>query len=83
MPTESEMYELVCKDRFDSLDDKLADIYNCLKGNDGAGLTVKVDRNCQALKIIQGRWKYLLGVVGALTVGVGIRLITLLIQVIK
>ena len=52
---DDEMYKLVCKQRFDTLDEKMDQVLILLKGDNGnAGL-------CEKVRVLSGRWKVMIG----------------------
>ena len=61
-----EMYHLVCKDRFDKIDESLERLHIAISGNGRDGLSSKTVRLETEVAAIKSRWKYILGVLAAL-----------------
>lgn len=69
MPEEQEMYELICKDRFDKIDGKLDNITEKLTANP-SGLIPRMAVVEDQTKANTSRWKRLFAAIIALAVAV-------------
>jgi len=62
---EQEMYDLICKDRFDKIDEKLDQIDRKLSGNGLLTRTAIIEKDIGRLK---SYWKWTVGIITALIV---------------
>ena len=64
MPNEDQMYELICKDRFDKIDESLEKLNEKLSGN--PGLVSRLAIVEEQTKANTSRWKRVFGAIIAL-----------------
>jgi len=73
---EVRMYELVCKDRFDTIDKSLLRIEKRLVGDSGDGICERITIVEQVVKHHAARWKWIFGICVVLIGKIGYDVLT-------
>ena len=68
--SEENQYTVFCKDRFNHLDNKLDKIFTILEGNGAAGIKGRLGKMESAVTVIEGRWKWIFGILAAITAAI-------------
>ena len=77
---DQKMYELVCKDRFDKIDNKLDDISKKLFKGNGKPIDVRIAEQNKDILTLKSRWKWMAGVLAGILIWVGKQIAELFIN---